>query len=185
MLSPCPPWGIRAPSGAGIVESSGTAVCSLDQPKGGRWGMMVAGPSQASPASSAWEGTARPACPWAPGRGRLLQCSQGLCQCGALPRWVDMPAATGGEAGWRAPRPHLQLGARTRVTPAGQGAGESAQTPEPPAWVCRHRSGCKSQLPQLPCWHRALQPCRQDAHLGLSNSDALHHSQHMAAVGGS
>lgn len=54
----------------------------------------------------------------------------------------------GGEAGWRAPKSYLQPGACTRVIPAGQGAGESSQTPEP-AWFCRCRAGCKPQLPQL------------------------------------
>lgn len=153
MLSPCPPRGSVTLSAAGVVESSRTAVCSLDQPeKGERWRTAVAGPSQkVSPASSAWQGPACPVCPWAPGQGRSPQHSRGPCWHGALPGWVDVLAATGGEAGWRAPKSYLQPGACTLVIPAGQGAGESSQTPEPPARVCRRRPRCKPQLPLLCC----------------------------------
>lgn len=136
--------------GAVTVESSRTAACSPDQPKqGGRWGMAVAGPSQVSPPSSAWQGPTCPVCSWGPGQGRSPQRSQGPCQHGALPGWVDVPAATNREAGWRAPKSYLQLGARTLAIPTGQGAGKSSRTPGPPARVCRWRPRCKPQPPRL------------------------------------
>lgn len=53
MLNPCPPWGSLSLAGAGGVESSRTAACSLDQPKkGGRWGMKLAVLGQALSVSS-------------------------------------------------------------------------------------------------------------------------------------
>lgn len=105
----------------------------------------MAGPSQVSPASSAQQGPSYPVCPWVPSQGRSPQHCQGPCRRGALPGWVDVPVAAGGEAGWRASKANLQPAACTLVIPASQGAGESFQTPEPPARVCRWRPGCQPQ----------------------------------------
>lgn len=74
--------------------------------------------------------------------------------------------ACSGEAGWRAPKAYLQSGACTLVIPTGQGAGESSQTPEPPAWVCRCRPEWKPQLPCLcglgnPAWVALSPPALQ------------------------
>ena len=73
---------------------------------------------------------ARPHSPSLPQGSRSVEVTVALPRSewhGALPRAGGCACSPRGEAGWRAPKSYLQLGARTRVIPASQGVWRAPQ----------------------------------------------------------